>query len=398
VGTVVVDTTRLLGCARGVVEDALGAPVAGADVTATQRGRTVAARSGIDGTFCLPLIGGLPTIVYAEATGASGVPLRGTVYEVVATAGGVCGGASCADVGNVIVRAPSCITGTFADIGGPIAGATVAFFGDTAVAVGRTSAAGSFCTPVPAGDRYRAFGFSPTGDGALVADVSEVSVAEGAASCDTPSECVRVDFDAEALTCVRGVALDAAGAPIAGATVRARPVGSTRFARAETAADGSFCVAARTGELATIEIVRETRTRRDYFAETISVTSAAGRCGGTGCTELGELRLRAEVFATCIRGRLLDRGVPARLPIEAVTMDQVAILRPREDGRFCLDVDPGATARVTLRDPNDPPAPGCVGVRETSVLAPPAAGASCVDERACTDVGDVDFDDFCLGS
>ena len=149
---------------------------------------------------------------------------------------------------------------------------------------------------------------------------------------------------------------------------------------------------ARSGERASIEIVKETRTTRDYEAFTADVGLGAAMCGGGGCADVGPRTLR---FASCIRGRILDGGVPVRTPIEAHTVDQVAILRPREDGRFCLEADPGLSASITLRDPNTT---GCARDRETIVMAPPIAAPSCIDEERCADVGTLDFADFCAGS
>lgn len=393
VGDLSIDTTRLVGCSRGRVEDALGAPVADADLTATQLGRAITARSASDGTFCLPLVGGIPAVVRVEASDATGAPLHGEALDVRAAGGSVCGG-TCTDLGAIVVRAASCIAGTISDLSGPAA-ATLLFGGRTGASSARSLGDGTFCASVEAGQVYSAYGFFRDPSGSSSAEVGTVVVSAAAASCAAPATCARVDLVASDLTCVRGVALDALGAPLEGAIVRARPEGSARFARATTAADGSFCVAARVGENATIEVVRETRTVRDYTALTVSVSGGAATCGGSGCMDLGPLTLRRETFATCVRGRLLDGGLPMRTPIEAYTIDQVAILRPREDGRFCVDLDPGPPGTLHLTDPNTV---GCARDRATTVSAPPLAGSSCLDEETCTDVGDVDFADFCAGS
>ena len=247
---------------------------------------------------------------------------------------------------------------------------------------------------MPAGDRYRVYGYINEAGGSN-SDVETVHVPAGAGSCDAPSTCTSVTMVAADLACVHGIALDAAGTPLAGATVRARPARSTRYASTVTAADGSFCVPARSGELASIEIVKETRTTRDYIAFATDVVPGAAMCGDAGCTEVGARQLRRETFASCIRGRILDGGVPVRTPIEVHTIDQVAILRPREDGRFCIEADPGISARITLRDPNTV---GCARDRETSLTAPPIAAPSCLDEERCADVGTLEFADFCAGS
>lgn len=393
VGTITVDSTRILGCTRGRVEDALGAPIANADITASQLGRTIQGRSGSDGTFCIPLIAGARTVVRAEATDATGAPLRGLVYEALAAPGVTCGGA-CTDLGAITLRAASCIAGTISDFSGPAPRSWVQLTGRAGAGSALSFSDGTFCASVPAGDRYRAYAYVNEGGGSS-ADVETVNVPASAGSCDVPSTCTSVAMVTADLACVRGIARDAVGGPIAGATVRARPVRSTRYASTVTAADGSFCVPARSGEMASIEIVKETRTTRDYVAFATSVGPGAAMCGGSGCTDAGVRELRRETFASCIRGRILDGGVPVRTPIEAHTVDQVAILRPREDGRFCLEADPGIGARITLRDPNTV---GCARNRETSLSAPPVAAPSCLEEERCVDVGTLEFADFCAGS
>lgn len=392
-GTLTFDSTRLLGCTRGRVVDAVGAPIANADVTATQLGRAIAGRSDGDGGFCLPLLGGAPAVVRAESTTAAGAPLRGAAFEVRATAGGTCGGA-CQDLGSIELRAPSCIVGTISDLGGP-ALASLFFAGRVGAASARSAADGSFCATVPAGDVYRGYGFFRDASGGASAEVQQIAVSPAAGSCAAPATCTRVDLVARDLACVRGLARDAAGAPIAGATVRARPVNGTRSSSAVTAVDGSFCVAARTGERASIEIVRETRTTRDYVAFTADVTGGPAVCGGAGCADVGAQTLRRETFATCVRGRILDGGAPVRTPITASTSEPIAVLRPREDGRFCLEAEPGPLGLVMLSDPNTT---GCARDRETELAAPPVTAPSCLDEARCIDVGTLDFADFCAGS
>jgi hypothetical protein len=393
IGALTVDSTRVRGCARGVVRDALGAPVADADITATQLGRTIQARSAADGTFCIALVSGARAVVRAASTDASGAPLRGERYEVLAAPGVACGGA-CSDLGAITLRASSCIVGTLSDFAGPASRGWVTITGRSSGASASTRADGTFCAPVPAGERYSVYGFVNDVVSSS-AEVQTVQVAASAGSCGAPATCARVTMVAANLACVRGVARDAGGAPIVGATVRARRAGSTRFTAAVTAADGSFCVPAPGGERATIEIAKETRTTREYVAFVADVNAGAATCGGAGCTDVGPHVLRRETFATCVRGRILDGGAPVRTPIEARTVDQVAILRPREDGRFCLEADPGMAATITLRDPNTV---GCARDRETSVSAPPVATPTCLDEARCTDVGTLDFADFCAGS
>ncbi len=393
VGTITVDSTRILGCTRGRVEDAAGVAIANADITATQLGRTIQGRSGSDGSFCIPLVGGARAVVRAESTDASGAPLRGVVYEALAAPGNACGG-TCTDLGAITLRAASCIVGTLSDFGGPAARAWVHASGRAGSGSATTRADGTFCATVPAGESYRVYGYVNEAGGSS-ADIETVIVPASAGSCGAPSTCTRVTMTTADLACVHGVARDALGAPVAGATVRARPERSTRYASTITAADGSFCVPARAGERASIEIVKETRTTRDYEAFTADVATGAAMCGGAGCSEVGPRILRRETFATCIRGRILDRGAPVRTPIEAYTVDQVAILRPREDGRFCIEADPGVSARITLRDPNTT---GCARDRETALMAPPVAAPSCIDEERCVDVGTLDFADFCAAS
>ncbi|MFO0557683.1 MAG: carboxypeptidase-like regulatory domain-containing protein [Polyangiales bacterium] len=394
VGVITIDSTRVQGCARGVARDALGAPIANADISATQLGRTVQTRSAADGTFCLPLISGARAVVRAEATDGANATIRGSIDEVLAAPGASCGGA-CTDLGALTLRATSCIAGTLSDFAGPAARAWVSVSGRSSGSTVLTRADGSFCAPVAAGDRYSVLGVVNNGARVSTAEIPTIVVGPSAGSCAMPSSCANAPLTANDIACVRGVARDSGGAPIAGATVRARPAQSTRFTSAVTGADGSFCVPARSGERATIEIVRETRTTRDYVAFAADVSAGAATCGGAGCTDVGARELRRETFATCIRGRILDGAVPVRTPIEAHTVDRVAILRPREDGRFCLEADPGLPGTITLRDPNTV---GCARDRETSITTTAIASPSCLDEARCLDVGTLDFADFCAGS
>lgn len=394
IGVIRIDSTRLQGCARGVARDALGAPVANADITATQLGRTIQSRSGADGSFCLPLVSGARAIIHAEGTDSAGAPIRGRLDEVVPAPGVSCGGA-CTDAGAITLRASSCVIGTLSDFSGPSPNGWVTLRSRTAAATAATRADGTFCATLTAGDRYALFGFANNGARTSTVELPTLDVPASAGSCATPASCTRVTLTANDLACVRGIARDAGGAPIEGATVRARPATSTRFASTVTAADGSFCVPARSGERATVEIVRETRSFREYVAFAADVAAGMATCGGAGCTDVGAHTLRREAFATCIRGRLLDGGSPIRTPIEAHTIDQIAVLRPREDGRFCLEADPGMSATIRLRDPNTT---GCARDRETSVNAPSVTAPSCLDEARCIDVGTLDFADFCAGS
>lgn len=397
VGTLEVDVSQLLGCARGRIEDAAGDPVAGAEILGSQRGRAIAARSGTDGSYCLPVLAGLPLSIGAEAVDGAGAPIRGTAFSTATSSSGTCGGASCATLPTVVVRAASCITGTITDGLGGSLDALVTFYGAAGRGAASSAGDGTFCVPVPAGEVYRGYGELRRAGFEVTADSGDVFVAQSAGSCGMPDTCARAELIAASVGCVHGVAVDGLGAPVVGATVRARSPGTARFGRAETGADGSFCVPARVNERATVEIVREDRTRRDYVTFTAEPTATAV-CGGSGCLEAGTVTLRTETFATCIRGRLLDGALPVRVPIRAFGFDEVAIVRPREDGTFCLDVDPGPTGRVRLIDLNVPARSGCVGDRDTSVAAPPSGGASCLAETTCTDVGEIDFGDFCASS
>ena len=246
VGTITVDSTRVLGCTRGRVEDALGAPIANADITATQLGRTIQTRSGSDGSFCLPLVSGAHTVVRAESTDTTGAPLRGVAYEALAAPGTACGGA-CTDLGPITLRAASCIVGTIADFGGPAASARLFMSGRAGSGAALSRADGSFCASVPAGESYRAFGFVNEAGGS-VADVETVSVPAAAGSCGTPSTCTSVTMVAGELSCVRGIARDGGGAPIAGATVRDRLAARATRAPSRPLMEASVCQHARVSE------------------------------------------------------------------------------------------------------------------------------------------------------
>jgi hypothetical protein len=397
-GTVSIDTARLLGCVGGRVDDALAVPVSGAVVVGSQLGRTVSAVTASDGTYCLPLVTGVPAVLYAEATDAAGAILQADLFDAIATGSGTCGG-TCSAMPTLVVRAGGCVVGTLRDLVGPVAGALVSFVGTSSASSSRTLSDGTFCAPVRAGDVYDGYGYFRAGSRSNGAYRRGVTVGSSAGSCGAPATCAVADLTAAEVSCVHGVALSGGGGPVAGATVRARSSGDFRATSTVTGADGSYCVPARIGDTVTIEILAQSRTERDYALFTTSVSGPAGTCGGSGCTEVGSTTLVHEVFATCIRGRLLDGGRPARVPIEAATASsEIAILRPRDDGRFCLDVNPGPSGTLRLRDPNSPEFGLCRGDRDTTALAPPTGPVSCFDESGCTDVGDIDFADFCAAS
>jgi hypothetical protein len=71
-------------------------------------------------------------------------------------------------------------------------------------------------------------------------------------------------------------------------------------------------------------------------------------------------------------------------------------VRPREDGRFCLDGDPGPDGRFRFQEPEPGACPLVAG--DIPVSVPPLSGVSCAAEADCTDLGDLDFADFCASS
>jgi hypothetical protein len=396
VGELTFDVTQAVGCVRGRAVDLAGAPVEDAGVLAVTSRRTASTRSGADGTFCVPVVGALPSRLFVEGRDASGAPIRGSAFETPPSSEASCGGPSCADAGDITLRADACIAGTYTGLAEPPERNPLAIVGRLGAVYTRPAPDGTYCATVPAGGVYDIVRFQRDGTAAESAERRGVVVPAAAGSCGAPATCVSVDLVAASVGCLRGTALDASGAPVAGAIVRAATVGSARATRTETAADGSFCVAARRDVDSTLEIVRETRTRRDHAFFRTRASGAAAVCGGPDCLDLGPQVLTTQTFATCVRGRLLGGGVPLRVPVEVRAVDDVAIVRPREDGRFCLDGDPGPDGLFRFREPEPGACPSLAG--EIPVSVPPLSGVSCAAEADCTDLGDLDFADFCASS
>jgi hypothetical protein len=194
--------------------------------------------------------------------------------------------------------------------------------------------------------------------------------------------------------CVRGVVTEPGGAPMPGVAVRVAPAGGGRAVSVVTGAGGAFCAPMASGTSAVLELTASRPGTRFFATVGASAPATAASCGGTGCTDVGTVALSATSFSTCLKGRVRDGPGPLRDRLDVLAANRLAILRPREDGTYCVDLP--VVPSVTLQDPEA--RANCARLRETSVNLAAAQPASCADEAGCVEGGDLDFASFCASS
>jgi hypothetical protein len=391
VGDVVVDTERLLACAAGRVVSELGMPLGDIAVTAFASSATTATVSAADGSFCVPVPPGERfDVLLAGEVGA--VPVR-TVHggKVAAVGSGACGGAGCTALGDLQAEALGCIAGRVLDGAGVVAGARVLAHGPSNLATALTSAAGDYCLPLQRSGLvdFTALTFQP----ARVASAPRQDAPSTPAACGSMG-CATVDLVLADAACVRGVVTEPGGAPMAGVSVRVAPTGGGRPVSVVTGAGGAFCAPMAAGTSAVLELTASRPGTRFFATVGASAPAMAASCGGSGCTDVGTVALSATSFSTCLKGRLRDGPGPLRDRLDVLAANRLAILRPREDGTYCVDLP--VVPSVTLQDPEA--RAGCARLRETPVSLASAQPASCADESGCVEGGDLDFAAFCASS
>ncbi len=388
VGDVVLDTAPLRGCVSGRVVDALGAAVADLDVVAHTASGTSRVTSSATGDFCVPALKG-ERVQLALSGAHQGLPVTGSALLDAAAGGAVCGGAGCLDAGVVTVRGFSCLTGQVLDGLGPVANAQVAAFtpgeGSRLTSAGTS---GAYCLPVVQGATVTLLGFTP---GKLVLQ-PDVETPVAAASCGGPG-CGVVDLVLNDAACVRGVVTDN-GVPLEGVRVDVSPVGGGRTQTSFTGAGGSFCARVEAGTTSNV-VFSASRPGTRYFASAqVAAPAGPASCGATGCADAGVVALTGQSFSGCVRGRVRDSSSPFRDLVDVLNGNRVALLRPREDGSFCVDV-PVATS-LSLVDPMQ--RDNCVGLRRVPVDTAALQAGSCAHEATCLEAGELDFAAFCATS
>jgi hypothetical protein len=145
-------------CVEGQVEDALGTPVAGALVTAADLDRhtVTAARSGDDGSYCVPTRPDSRVSARASAV-VDGLRLDSApAGAATPLAAAPCGTGGCSAGPTLVLPKVSCVSGRTLDGSGqPRPGVTVV---TSAGSSAPSDAEGRFCLRAPAGQRVTVFG------------------------------------------------------------------------------------------------------------------------------------------------------------------------------------------------------------------------------------------------
>lgn len=387
VGDVAIDTAAVRGCVAGRVVDAQGTPVSGIDVVARAHSFTSRVVSGPGGAFCASVPAGERFELLLSGT-HQGLPVVAWARVAPATAGAACGGAGCVALGDVALRGYACLTGRVLDGAGTVPGARVLSLFEAGFALADTDAAGQYCMPVVQDTALEMVATTAS----KVVHVPEVSAPSTVASCGGAG-CGVQDFVLSDAACVRGVVTEN-GTPVEGVRVDVTPAGGARARTVFSAAGGAFCAPMIAGTSADL-VFSMARPGTRFFA-TAQVTAPPGpaSCAATGCADAGVVALTGTSFSGCVKGRVRDSSRPFRSRVDVLNGNRVALLRPREDGAFCVEV-PVATS-LTFVDPDQ--RPGCVGLRTMPVDVSALQAGSCADEATCLEAGELDFAAFCASS
>ncbi len=335
---------------------------------------------------------GIATDLYVDDV-VQGVPLRGLLRDVVAPTPGTCGQPdSCVDAGFIDVQALGCVAGTVADINGAVPGAVVTLDGRATLAGARSGINGEFCAPVEAFD---VIDLMARGPGAFqrFGETRGVAVS-GAGSCTAPTSCARADVVLGNVGCVSGVVRADDGTPLSGATVSVANAEGGVVRSVTSGAGGAFCLQAERNQV--VDVIFDARIggRRLFSRGRFAVSGGApATCGGSGCEVLPDVILDDVTGAGCATGTLLSG--PGRPFTDVAEIDIGGIraaVRPREDGRFCVDIIAGVGS---LTDPVS--RDSCPNPLSTEVTVELGSEA-CANEASCTDLGELDFSTFCAGS
>ncbi len=390
VGDVLVDTARLFGCVSGRVVDVGGQPLSGVDVFAEGHARFTRTVSGSDGTFCLRTVANERFEVLLSGA-VNGIPVVGRRSNLQPAApGAACGGSGCTALGDVVAEFLTCIAGRVLDGAGPVSGAQVLATGSRS-SFTRSDVDGDYCLPVEQNARIDLSAFAPVS--ASMGQLVVSGTLSGAASCGGTS-CQAVDLVLADAACVRGVVVEDGVGPMAGVKVNVTPVGGGRVRTVFSGVGGAFCAPVPAGSSADLEFSMARPGTRYFASARVAAPAGPASCGGSGCSDAGQVTLTGMNFSGCVKGRFSDSSEPFRIPVDVFDGNRVALVRPREDGSFCADV-PVAVA-LSFVDPE--PRVACVGLRSTTVDVSAMTAGSCADETTCLDVGDLDFSAFCASS
>jgi hypothetical protein len=190
------------------------------------------------------------------------------------------------------------------------------------------------------------------------------------------------------------VVRDDLGAPLPGATVSLANAAGGVIRSVTSGAGGAFCLPSERDQV--VDVIFDARVggRRLFSRGRFAVGGGApATCGGSDCEQLPEVTLDDVTGAGCAVGTLLSGSGRPYTDVADISIGGVrAAVRPREDGRFCVDIIAGTG---TLTDPiaRD----SCPRLLETSVTVD-VGSLSCANEASCTDLGELDFSSFCSGS
>ena len=403
IGDVLVNPDDAIGCVRGIVQN-VGVGVSGIGVAAYNNARTVVGTSGAQGAFCLDVpVGAVLDITATGRVGAASV--RGLKRgQATSTGNARCAtvDAVCADAGVVDVDVLTCIAGNVSGENGAIVGATVVADGARTFNGAVSGVTGDYCLVVEQDDVVDLVAVKNSGLGSVTAEATDVFTLNDAVSCDAPQNCQRQDLVVDNLSCLRGETTSSDGAVLGGVVVAASPRSGGRARTVVSGSDGSFCVPVASTEV-DVTFTRQERTQSFFARMTVTPDSGVAACSSTGCTDVGEIALTSRSNAGCLTARLVDGGTERPYNDTASLLFQgaaIAAIKPRQDGRFCLDTS--LASGLKLADPV--PSAGCVrreaNIDDVLALAGDALvlGGSCTVEAGCTDVGELDFEDFCATS
>ena len=394
VGDFVLDTSSAEACVRGQVLTSQGTPIPRAEITAFtgRSGSTV--RADETGNFCVPAPAG--QTAYLRVNGdLEGSRYMGTVASFVAEPGsGICGGSTCLGLGELVVPQLGCVAGTVFFESGAASNAFVSVNTGTAAEYDRTGADGSWCIEIEPSASYDVYAWGESLAGSQSAQVVGLSSLPPGGSCATPSLCQAVEVVLGSVGCVSGVVLDDTGAPVNGARIAATSQSGGRVSTTTSGADGSFCARALAGDNVLLQFEYVEPGTRYSGVASVSTSILAATCGGSGCADVGNVRLGAESFSTCITGRLSDGGRPFERPVSLVLGGVSLAVLPERTGQFCANVP--VNDFVTVRDLGE--AIDCARPREVEVSLEGTSPGSCGDIGSCLDIGEVDFADFCFSS
>jgi len=393
-GRVRIDTALARGCIRATVRNTgTGGPVVDAEVGAFSRFNTVIDRSDTSGDICVTTAVGIPTDLFVDDV-VQGVPLRGLRRNLVSPTPGSCGQpASCVDAGFIDVQALGCVAGGVFDINGPVAGAVVTLDGRATLAGARSNGTGDFCAPVEAFDVIDVMARGP-GFFERFGETRGIAVS-GAGSCAAPASCAQADIVLGNVGCLSGIVRDAGGTALSGVTVSLANAAGGVVRSVTSGAGGAFCLPSERDQV--VDVVFDARLadgRRLFSRGRFAVGGGApATCGGSDCEQLPEVFLEDVSGAGCATGTLLSGPGRPYTDVAEIDIGGVrAAIRPREDGRFCVDIIAGVGS---LTDPIE--RDSCTQLLSTEVTVEVGSQA-CANEASCTDLGELDFSLFCAGS